>query len=107
MSCLWRFLASRTTPERFRGKPGHPYCEEHRREIDAMEQTDRNWDEIFASFKALREEPEHEGPLCAVYNCRPVDDGCSYCEKCCADHVLGLLGRRGSSRSLKSLLDSS
>ena len=58
MSCSWLYLASRTTPERFCDKPGHPYCEEHQREMDAMEQVDKDWDEILASLQAVCEEPK-------------------------------------------------
>ena len=60
MPCSWLYLASRTTPERFCGKPGHPYCPEHQREIDAMEQSDKDWDEILATHEAVCEEPKEE-----------------------------------------------
>lgn len=92
MMCSWLYLASRTTPERFCGKPGHPYCEEHQREMEAMEQVDKDWDEILATHRAVCEEPEHEGQLCAACNRRPVRDDCVYCEACCGDDALNLLG---------------
>jgi hypothetical protein len=41
MSCRWVFSPFQTTIGRFCGKPGHPYCPEHRREMDAMEQADK------------------------------------------------------------------
>ncbi len=95
MTCSWLFLASRTTPERFCGKPGHLYCPEHQREIDAMEQTDKDWDEILATYRVVCEDPKEEQQLCAVCNRRPVHDDCIYCEECCADDPLGILGPQG------------
>jgi len=56
--CLWLYLASRNSPERFCGEPGHPYCPEHEAELAAIEQADRDWDEILATYKALCEEPK-------------------------------------------------
>ena len=68
-----RYLESRTTPDRFCDKPGHRYCEQHQREMDAMEQADKNWDEILATHRAVcEEETEREQQLCAVCNRRPV-----------------------------------
>jgi hypothetical protein len=58
--CSWLYLASRTTPERFCGNPGHPYCPEHQREIDAMEKSDKDWDEILATHEAVCEEPKEK-----------------------------------------------
>jgi hypothetical protein len=49
MTCLWLFLASRTTQERFCGKPGHPYCEEHLAEMDYIHRLDEDWKEIETS----------------------------------------------------------
>lgn len=63
MACRWVLLASRTTEERLCGKPGEPYCPEHQGEIDAMEQPDKNWDEIFSSLDAVREESKEERRL--------------------------------------------
>ncbi len=60
MPCSWLYFASRTTPERFCGQPGHPYCEEHQREMDAMKQADKDWDEILASHLAVCEEPKEK-----------------------------------------------
>jgi hypothetical protein len=40
MPCSWLYLASRNTPGRFCDKPGHPYCPEHQREIEYLEQLD-------------------------------------------------------------------
>jgi hypothetical protein len=60
MSCSWLYLASKNSPERFCIKPGHPYCPEHQREMDAMEQDDKNWDEILATHEAVCEEPKEE-----------------------------------------------
>jgi hypothetical protein len=96
MTCSWLFLASRTTPESFCGKSGHPYCPEHEREMDAMEQADKDWDETLAALSALCEEPtEGEQQLCAACNDRPVHSDCVYCEQCCGDDALGLLGPQG------------
>jgi hypothetical protein len=95
MTCSWLYLASRTTPERFCGKPGHPYCPEHQREIDAMEQTDRDWDETLAALNAVCEEPrEEERQLCAACNDRPTHRDCIYCENCCCDDAWDILGPR-------------
>ncbi len=100
MPCCWLYLASQTTPQRFCEKPGHPYCAEHRREIDAMEKSDGDWDEILASLRALCEEAKEERNLCAVCARRPVhedcavDSDCIYCEICCQDDPLGIRGRR-------------
>lgn len=58
MACRWVLLASRTTDERVCGRPGKPYCPEHQREIDAMEQADKDWDEISASFKGVCDKPK-------------------------------------------------
>jgi hypothetical protein len=60
MPCSWLYLASRTTTEHFCGGPGHPYCEEHQREIDAMEKCDTYWDEILATHEAVCEETNEE-----------------------------------------------
>jgi hypothetical protein len=92
MSCRWLFFAS----PQFCGKPGHPYCAEHQCEIDAMKQAEEDWREILATHEALCEEPaEEEQKLCAMCNDRPVHDDCVYCEVCCADDALGILGPQG------------
>ena len=58
-----------------------------------MERADKDWDEILATHKVVSEEPkEEEQRLCAVCNRCPVHDDCVYCEVCCQDDVLGLLG---------------
>jgi hypothetical protein len=96
--CSWLYLASHTTPERFCEKPGHPYYPEHQLEMDAMEKSDKDWDEIPASHEAVCEEPNEVQKLCAVCNRRPVHtdcpvhDDCDYCELCCADDPLDLRG---------------
>ena len=93
MPCCWLYLASRNSPERFCDKPGHPYCPEHQTEIDAMEKSDRDWNETLASLHAVCEDPKEEGKLCAVCNRRPVHTDCPvhpdcvYCEECCANDV--------------------
>jgi hypothetical protein len=92
MSCSWLYLESRTLPERFCDKPGHPYCPEHQREMDAMAQTDKDWDAILATHRAVCEEPKEEQKLCAVCSRRPVQSDCVYCVECCADDALNLLG---------------
>ncbi len=98
MPCRWVYLASRTSPQRFCDKPGYPYCPEHQREIDAMMQSDKDWDEILASLQAVCEELKEEQNLCAVCARRPVHtdcpvhDDCAYCEECCADDALNLRG---------------
>lgn len=58
MACSWLYLASRNSPERFCDKPGHPYCPEHQREMDAMEKSDKDWDEILATYEVVCEEPQ-------------------------------------------------
>ena len=58
--CSALYLASRTTAQRFCDKPGHPYCPEHQREMDAMAQADKDWDEILATHRAVCEEPQEE-----------------------------------------------
>ena len=100
--CSWLYLASRTTPERFCDKPGHPYCPDHQREMGAMEKSDKDWDEILASHETVCEEhQQEEHKLCAVCNRRPihtdcpVHDDCVYCEICCADDPLNLREPQG------------
>jgi len=95
MPCSWLYLASRNSPERFCDKSGHPYCPEHQREMDAMVQSDKDWDEILASLQAICEEPQEEQKLCAVCARRPVHTDCVYCELCCADDPLNLRGPQG------------
>jgi len=63
-------------PSVFADKPAHPYCPEHQREMDAMQQTDKDWDEILASHEAVCEEPREEQRLCAACNRRPVHTDC-------------------------------
>jgi hypothetical protein len=93
MICSWLFLASRTTPEQVCGKPGHPYCPEHQREIDMMEQTEKDWDEILAALSALCAEPTpEEHQLCATCNTRPAHADCIYCGGCCEDDAFAILG---------------
>jgi len=57
MTCSWLFLASRTTPERFCGKPGHPYREEHQAEMNYIHTLDEDWKAVEATHKAVCEEP--------------------------------------------------
>jgi len=57
MACVWVLLASQTTDERLCGKLGDPQCLEHRRELDAMKQADKNWDEMHAPLKAVCDIP--------------------------------------------------
>ncbi len=92
MSCSWLYLAFKNSPERFCARPGHPYCPEHQRKMDAMEQADKDWDEILATHRAVCQEPEREGQLCGVCNRRPAHTDCAFCEECCADDALNLLG---------------
>jgi len=56
MSCRWVYSPSRTTPQRFCGWPGHSYCAEHHRQLDAMEQADKDWDDMLATHEAVCEE---------------------------------------------------
>ena len=79
----------------FLEKPGHPYCPGPQREIDAMEKSDKDWDEILASLQAVCKEAKEERKLCAVCNRRPVHPDCVYCEECCEDDPLGILGPQG------------
>jgi hypothetical protein len=37
--------------------------------MDAMQQADRDWDEILATHRAVCEEPQEEKQICAV--CKP------------------------------------
>ena len=60
MPCSRLYLASRTTAEHFCDKPGHPYCPEHQHEMDALEQADKDWDEILATHQAVCEEPKEK-----------------------------------------------
>jgi hypothetical protein len=66
-----------------------------------MEQSDKNWDEILATHEAVCEEPKEEQKLCAVCNRHPVHtdcpvhDDCVYCEICCTDDPMNLLGPQG------------
>jgi hypothetical protein len=53
MSCRWLYLASLDTHEHFCDERGHKYCPVHQREIDAMEQSDKDWDEILAMHEAV------------------------------------------------------
>jgi hypothetical protein len=76
MTCSWLFLASRTTPERFCGKPGHPYCLEHQADIDYIHRLDDDWKEIEATHKAVCAEPEDEYRLCGACNSRPTHVDC-------------------------------
>jgi hypothetical protein len=39
--------------------------------MDAMEQADKDWDEILATHKAVCEEPKEEQKLCTALNHRP------------------------------------
>lgn len=89
---VWLYLAAKNSPEQFCTRPGHPYCAEHQREMDAMEQADGDWDEILATHKAVCDEPKEETQRCAVCNCRPVHDDCVYCDQSCADDPLKFLG---------------
>ena len=60
MTCRWFFLAARTTPERFCGKPGHPYCPEHQLEMDNIHRLDEDFEEVEGTHKAVCEEPKKE-----------------------------------------------
>ena len=60
-----------------------------------MEKTDRDWDEILMTHSAVCEELNDEQRLCAVCGRRPVHVDCIYCEECCADDPLGILGPQG------------
>lgn len=61
--------------------------------MDYILSLDEDWKEIEETHKAVCEEPtEEEQHLCAACNCRPVHDGCIYCENCCGDDAFGLLG---------------
>jgi hypothetical protein len=96
MPCSWLYLETRTASERFCDEPGHPYCPEHQREMDAMAQADKDWDEILATHRTVCEKLKEEQKLCVVCGRRPVHldcpvhDDCVYCEVCCADDALNL-----------------
>jgi hypothetical protein len=61
--------------------------------MDYILSLDNDWKEVEATYKVVCEEPkEEEHQLCAACNDRPVHDGCFYCEECCPDDALGLLG---------------
>jgi hypothetical protein len=61
-----------------------------------MEQTDKDWDEILATLRAVCEEPmEEKQQVCAACDCRPTHADCIYCEECCGDDALGVLGPQG------------
>jgi len=57
-----------------------------------MEQGDQDWDEILATHRAVCDETTEEQMLCAMCNRRPVHTDCAYCEECCSDDALNLLG---------------
>ena len=66
-----------------------------------MEKSDKDWDEILASLQAVCEEPKEEQealrgmrPPPGSYDC-PVHTDCVYCEVCCADDPLGIVGPQG------------
>jgi hypothetical protein len=61
--------------------------------MDYLQRLDDDWRGIEATHLAVCEESEESaGPLCAVCNRCPVLNDCVYCEVCCQDDVLGLLG---------------
>jgi hypothetical protein len=71
--CCWLYLASRTTRQRFCGKPGHQYCPEHQQLIDHLQQLDDDWRGIEATYLAVYEKStESAVPLCAVCNRWPA-----------------------------------
>ena len=77
MSCSWRYLTSGTAPERSCCKPGHPYCPEHQREIDAMQQADKDWDEILATHEAVclqggRKKKRHHARYATIAQFTPI-----------------------------------
>jgi hypothetical protein len=91
-TCCWLFLAS----SQFCGKPGHPYCAEHQLVLDYIRRLDDDCDEILATHRAICEEPMgEEQQLCTVCNHRPVHNDCVYCEQCCAEDPLEVLGPQG------------
>src|ERR1700747_3391749 len=55
-NCRWLHLPSIEGPERFCAREGHPYCPEHRRELDAVERAD-SWDEILGRHRAVCGKP--------------------------------------------------
>jgi len=67
MTCSSLFLASRTTPERFCGKPGRPYCPEHRRLVDYLERLDWDFKEIEETHKTLCEDPPSQTSCCRSF----------------------------------------
>jgi hypothetical protein len=96
MTCCWLFLASRISEEHFCGEPGDPYCPEHTRLWDYIVSLDENFEDVEATHKVVCEEPmEEEQQFCAVCICGLVHDGCVYCDDCCADDPLGVLGPQG------------
>jgi hypothetical protein len=56
MSCSWLYLASRTTPEHFCGKPGNPFCPAHQEIMDYLNQLDEDFKEIEETHRAICEE---------------------------------------------------
>jgi hypothetical protein len=56
--CDWVHLPDKQNPnQRLCGKPGHPYCAAHQREMDYIHRLDDDWKEIEATHKAVCDEP--------------------------------------------------
>lgn len=54
--CNWVHLPDKQNPnQRLCGNPGHPYCEEHQKEMDHIKQLDEDWKEIGATHIAVCE----------------------------------------------------
>jgi hypothetical protein len=64
MGCGWLYIESRTTPQHFCDKPGDPHCSEHQLEMDAYEQDQKEWDEIFATHMAVCSETMGQSKQC-------------------------------------------
>lgn len=70
-TCRWVYLPSKHSPGRLCARRGHRYCSQHQRELNAMEQAGKNWDEILAMDRATIGEPRGKRRLFVIRKRRP------------------------------------
>jgi hypothetical protein len=58
MTCQWVLLGSLTTAQRLCGEPGHPFCEEHQKMMEYLNQLDKDFEEIEETHRAICEESQ-------------------------------------------------
>jgi hypothetical protein len=61
MSWSWLYLASRTTTEHFCGKPGHPYCPEHKTVMEDLMRLDEDFEKAKETHRAACAEATADG----------------------------------------------